>query len=220
MARAEESIYRDLKRQARSSSRRLKRTFDIVFALILIILISPVLLVLFVMVRLEGKPVVFSHTRVGLNGKPFECMKFRSMVPDAEQRLHHLLEHCEESREEWERDQKLRKDPRITRLGAFLRASSLDELPQLFNVLNGDMSIVGPRPIIEAELERYGNKAELYLSVRPGITGLWQVSGRNKVTYSRRVSLDALYVKRQSFLLDIWILLRTIKVVLTRHGAH
>ena len=142
------------------------------------------------------------------------------MIPDAEQALQELLRSSPEILQEWRESHKLRDDPRITKFGTFLRRSSMDELPQLWNVLKGDMSLVGPRPIVEDELERYGNKASIYMSVKPGMTGLWQILGRSNVTYSRRVSLDTWYVRKQCILLDVWILMRTAVVVFRRVGAH
>lgn len=142
------------------------------------------------------------------------------MVPDAEKILQELLASRPEILREWRENHKLRDDPRVTKIGQFLRKSSLDELPQLWNVIKGDMSLVGPRPIVEDEIERYGNKAKCYFSVKPGMTGLWQVMGRSNVTYSRRVSLDILYVRKQSIFLDAWVLIRTVAVVFRRIGAH
>ena len=197
-----------------------KRSFDIIGALSIAIICSPIILTIAVTIRLSGRPVLFSHQRVGKNRKMFPCHKFRSMIPDAEQVLQELLRSSPEILREWRESHKLRDDPRITKFGSFLRRSSMDELPQLWNVLKGDMSLVGPRPIVEDELERYGNKAMFYMSVKPGMTGLWQILGRSNVTYSRRVSLDTRYVRKQSFLLDTWILMRTVIVVIRRVGAH
>ena len=157
--------------------------------------------------------------RVGKGGHGFDCYKFRTMCVDAEQRLERMLAENPESRRQWETFQKLSSDPRITPIGRFLRKTSLDELPQLFNVLLGDMSLVGPRPISEAELVRYGESAKHYLICRPGITGLWQISGRNLLTYEDRVYLDALYARRRSLLVDIVIIFFTIRVVIGRDGA-
>ena len=167
----------------------------------------------------EGGPVIFAHTRIGKNGEPFRCLKFRTMLPDAEERLDAYLASNPEAREEWETHRKLSDDPRVTCLGRFLRKSSLDELPQFWNVLRGDMSIVGPRPITEQEAVHYGNRFGAYLSVRPGITGLWQVIGRSDTTYEERVSLDMQYVRGRSLMMDLRIILRTIVVVFTRNGA-
>jgi lipopolysaccharide/colanic/teichoic acid biosynthesis glycosyltransferase len=163
--------------------------------------------------------VLFAHYRVGRDGKLFRCMKFRSMLRDSEQVLAQLLRDDPQARAEWARDQKLADDPRITSVGQFLRRSSLDELPQLLNVLRGEMSLVGPRPITVSELTRYGSVRWHYLSVRPGITGLWQVSGRNNTSYEERVALDRHYVEQRSWIGDIGILLRTVRVVVLREGA-
>ena len=197
-----------------------KRLFDIVGSIGLFILLSPVFLVIMVAIRSTGKQVFFGHSRVGYGHETFRCYKFRSMVPDAEERLRKLLVEDPSAMLEWKATHKLKNDPRVTPIGAFLRKSSLDELPQLWNVLKGDMSLVGPRPIVSEELERYGNKAKDYCSVRPGMTGLWQILGRSNVTYSRRVSLDVSYVRKQGFWLDIWILFKTLGVVLRRVGAY
>jgi len=197
-----------------------KRIFDVMGALSIALVFTPVIVVIAIIIRCGGQPVVFSHQRVGKDRKMFQCYKFRSMVPDAEQILKTMLQSDPEVLREWRESHKLRNDPRITKFGAFLRRSSLDEMPQLWNVLKGDMSLVGPRPIVEDELERYGNKAKVYLFVKPGMTGLWQVMGRSNVTYSRRVSLDTLYVRKHTVFLDAWILLRTAIVVIRRIGAH
>lgn len=202
------------------ASRLAKRSFDLLGAISIALVCLPVIIIIAIIIRLSGLPVVFSHQRVGKGRKMFSCYKFRTMIPDAEQVLQKLLQSDSEALREWRQNHKLRDDPRITKFGEFLRKSSFDELPQLWNVLKGDMSLVGPRPIVEDELERYGNKANIYLSVRPGITGLWQVMGRSNVTYSRRVSLDTRYVRRQTILLDSWILIRTAIVVFKRIGAH
>lgn len=189
-------------------------------ALLLLLLLSPLLAgIAFLIWQRDGAPVLFAHYRVGLDGKLFRCMKFRSMLRSSEQVLADLLRSDPAAREEWVRDQKLRDDPRITPIGRFLRRSSLDELPQLLNVLRGEMNLVGPRPITVAELTRYGSVRWHYLSVRPGITGLWQVSGRNDTSYEERVSLDRRYVEQQSLLGDLTILLKTARVVVLREGA-
>lgn len=158
--------------------------------------------------------------RIGKNGKPFPCYKFRSMCVDAKIKLEELLETDPEAKAEWERDFKLRNDPRVTKSGAFLRKTSLDELPQIFNVLKGEMSLVGPRPIIHEELERYGEYVDDYLMVKPGITGMWQVSGRSDIDYEERVLLDSWYVRNWSVWIDIVMLFKTFKVVLLRKGAY
>ena len=197
-----------------------KRCFDILSALILITLLFPVLLMLGLLISRDGGPIFFAHQRVGMHGTPFNCLKFRSMGVNAREVLEQFLANNPKAMEEWAKDFKLKDDPRITRIGHFLRNTSLDELPQLWNVLKGDMSLVGPRPLVEQELERYGNQVDYYLQVRPGMTGLWQVSGRNDVEYSHRVYLDVWYVKNWSLWYDIAILFKTFKVVLKRQGAY
>ena len=189
-------------------------------ATVLLVLLAPVLaLVAWAVWRKDGAPILFSHYRVGQDGRLFRCLKFRSMVRDSEAALARLLREDEKAREEWEREQKLTVDPRITPIGRFLRRTSLDELPQLINVLRGEMNLVGPRPITVGELERYRGARWHYLCVRPGITGLWQVSGRNDTTYEERVELDRRYVERRSAWMDCFILIKTVKVVLTSEGA-
>ena len=189
-------------------------------ALVLIILLAPVFVyVAWRIWREDGAPVTFAHYRVGQRGRLFRCFKFRTMVRRADVVLAALLASDPAARAEWERDQKLRNDPRITAIGALLRKTSLDELPQLFNMLRGDMHLVGPRPVTVPELARYGSRKRHYLSVRPGLTGLWQVSGRNNTTYQARVQFDADYVERRNPLFDLWIVARTVKVLLTREGA-
>lgn len=186
----------------------------------LMALLAPAFVVLWWLVRKTGKQVFFGHERIGRGGKPFKCYKFRSMVPDAEKVLEELLRNDPAAREEWAREFKLKNDPRITSVGAFLRKTSLDELPQLWNVLKGEMSLVGPRPVVAEEIERYGQQAQHYMQARPGMTGLWQVSGRNDIDYDSRVYLDTWYVKNWSLWSDIVILLRTVRVVLGRDGAY
>lgn len=196
-----------------------KRSFDILGAISIALVFLPVMIVVGIIIRLSGQPVVFSHQRIGKGRKLFSCHKFRTMRPDAERVLQELIRSDPEVLREWRESHKLHDDPRITKFGEFLRKSSMDELPQLWNVLKGDMSLVGPRPIVEDELERYGNKAGAYLSVRPGMTGLWQIMGRSNVKYSRRVSLDTWYVRKQNVFFDAYILIRTAVVVLKRVGA-
>jgi undecaprenyl-phosphate galactose phosphotransferase len=196
-----------------------KRLGDILGAMILAVLFSPIFLLVFVGAAINGQSALFRHQRVGRDGKLFYCLKFQTMVPNAETLLQHLLVADPDLRSEWERDHKLKDDPRVTPIGRFLRATSLDELPQLWNVLKGDMSLVGPRPVTREELLRYGRNQVIYMLVRPGITGLWQVSGRNFVEYRKRVAMDVCYVKNQSMVLDLWILAKTVLVVVTRHGA-
>ncbi|KXJ42452.1 MAG: hypothetical protein AXW11_19100 [Marinobacter sp. Hex_13] len=175
---------------------------------------------IYILIRKDGPQVIFSHQRVGERGQLFGCLKFRTMVVNAQEVLAELLENDEAARKEWEKDFKLKFDPRITKIGAFLRKTSLDELPQLFNVLKGEMSLVGPRPVINEEMKRYGSNAGYYLSVRPGMTGLWQVSGRNDVSYSERVNLDIEYVTKWSFWGDVKILAMTVGVVLNKEGSY
>jgi len=189
-------------------------------ALMAIIALSPLLLVIAYKIwRIDGAPITFAHYRVGQRGRLFRCLKFRTMVRDSSAVLSDLLSNDPDARAEWARDHKLRNDPRITPIGGFLRKTSLDELPQLFNILRGEMHFVGPRPVTVEELVRYGVRKRHYLSVRPGLTGLWQVSGRNNTTYERRVQLDSEYVERRNPLFDTWIVLRTLKVLVTGEGA-
>ena len=197
-----------------------KRLFDVTGALVLAIVSLPVFVAVAVAIRLTGSPIFYSHNRVGLGRRTFRCYKFRTMVPNAQEVLQELLHRDSRALQEWRENHKLRNDPRITRMGNFLRTTSLDEIPQLWNVLKGDMSLVGPRPVVPDELERYGNRAQRYTTVRPGMSGLWQVSGRSNLTYSRRVSLDMLYIRRQNVALDLWVLWRTIFVVFDRGGSY
>jgi Undecaprenyl-phosphate galactose phosphotransferase WbaP len=198
-----------------------KRALDMIGAGIGLVLLSPFFLIVALMVRADGGPAFFAHQRVGRGGKLFGCLKFRSMVIDSQARLETLLANDPAARAEWEATRKLKNDPRITRIGRFLRSTSLDELPQLINVLRGEMSLVGPRPVQEAEIDRYyGASAAHYMAVRPGITGLWQVSGRSETSYESRVALDVAYVSRPSMIADLTILLRTPVAVLSRRGAH
>ncbi len=200
--------------------RACKRAFDLVAASLLLVLLSPVLLALAWQVKRDGGPAFFGHKRIGQGGKTFKCWKFRSMVVNAQEVLQELLATDAQARAEWEKEFKLKNDPRISRIGRFIRKTSLDELPQLWNVIKGEMSLVGPRPVIQAELERYGDDVTYYLEACPGVTGLWQVSGRNDVDYDTRVYLDAWYVKNWSLWTDISILFKTVGVVLGRDGAY
>ena len=197
------------------------RLADIVVALLALIALAPLMLVtaLAILISQPG-PVLFSQWRVGRHGQPFRCYKFRTMATNAQELLRDLLENDPVARAEWAADQKLRHDPRITPIGRFLRKSSIDELPQLFNVVKGEMSIVGPRPIVLDEIRRYGRYFDHYCRVRPGITGLWQVSGRNDTTYRRRVACDVAYVKSRSFLGNIQIIAATVPSVLQRSGSY
>jgi Undecaprenyl-phosphate galactose phosphotransferase WbaP len=205
---------------ARPGPRFVKRTFDLVASAALLILLAPLLVLFSWKIRRSGGRAIFGHLRIGQYGKRFQCLKFRTMVPNADHVLDALLEHDPKAREEWARDFKLKNDPRITSIGAFLRQTSLDELPQLWNVLKGEMSLVGPRPIIEEELERYGDQVGYYLEAPPGMTGLWQISGRNDTGYEDRVALDCWYVRNWSLWYDLVVLVKTIRVVLGRHGAY
>jgi Undecaprenyl-phosphate galactose phosphotransferase WbaP len=201
-------------------ARLTKRLFDTLVAALLLVVLSPLMLLIAIVLKREGGSVLFAHQRIGKNGRKFDCYKFRSMVPNAEQQLQSLLQHNAHLKAEWDKEHKLKDDPRISRMGEFLRRTSLDELPQLFNVLKSEMSLVGPRPIVEDELLKYGLDKSYYLMVRPGMTGLWQVSGRNDVDYETRVYLDAWYVKNWSLWYDLAILFKTIKVVFGRNGAY
>ena len=204
----------------RKIPQRIKRTFDLIVASLMLIGLLPLFLFLIVAIRQSGQRVIFGHARLGQNGKPFKCLKFRTMVPDAEEVLSKLLASNVEASAEWAKNFKLKNDPRITGIGRFLRKSSLDELPQLWNVLRGEMSLVGPRPIIEEELARYENKKDFFLEAKPGITGLWQISGRNDVSYAERVQLDAWYARNWHLWYDVVILLKTVKVVFGKKGAY
>lgn len=191
-----------------------------VIALLILLLVSPLMIAIAVAIwRTDGAPLLFGHYRVGRNGRLFRVYKFRSMRVDAQQRLADLLASNPVARAEWERDFKLVDDPRVTPIGRLLRRTSLDELPQLLNVIAGDMRLVGPRPITVQELRRYGAVRWHYLSVTPGMTGLWQVSGRNELSYDERVELDRRYVESRTVVMDVAILARTALVVVTGHGA-
>lgn len=197
-----------------------KRAFDVVGATVLGLLLSPLILIIVTLIRIEGEPILFRHKRIGRNGRVFHCIKFRTMVRNAEEVLRQLLNEHPELRDEWTENHKLRNDPRVSKVGRVLRLTSLDELPQLWNVLRGEMSLVGPRPVVRAELLRYGRCASKYMAVRPGLTGLWQVKGRNDTTYRRRVAMDKFYIQNQSLLLDLYILAATPAAVLRRNGAY
>lgn len=199
----------------------IKYIFDMVLTIIGTICISPILICIAIWIYKDSPgPVIFKHMRVGKDGKIFPCYKFRSMCVDAKEKLEELLKNDPEARAEWERDFKLKHDPRITKSGAFLRRTSLDELPQIFNVLKGEMSLVGPRPIIKDEMERYGNHIDDYLMVKPGIAGIWQCSGRSDTTYQERVQMDSWYVRNWSVWLDIMILWKTLEAVIAKKGAY
>ncbi|EXI61325.1 hypothetical protein MHD_10915 [Mannheimia granulomatis] len=205
---------------AKRSSRFIKRSVDIIGSITIILGLSPLLLTLYFLIKRDGGDVIYGHERIGRDGKIFKCLKFRSMVVNSKEVLAELLANDPIAKAEWEKDFKLKNDPRITKVGHFLRKTSLDELPQLFNVLKGEMSLVGPRPIVQEELERYQDDVSYYLMAKPGMTGLWQVSGRNDVDYETRVYFDSWYVKNWSLWNDIAILFKTINVVLKRDGAY
>jgi len=196
-----------------------KRIFDIAFASVVLTVFSPLYLAIALIVSMSSRgSVLYVHSRVGLNGSKFNCIKFRTMIHGADQVLEDYLNSCPISRAEYEASFKLKHDPRITRIGKFLRTTSLDELPQFWNVLVGDMSVVGPRPLVQSELSKYGSAIDKVLSVRPGIAGLWQVSGRNDIPYAKRVQIDASYVRLMSFWLDISLIFKTILVVVFPRG--
>ena len=206
---------------ARPYYRFVKRVFDICVTLVGLILIIPVGVIISAMIYIDNPgPVIFAHKRVGKNGKEFPCYKFRSMIVNAEEALkEYLLEHPE-AQKEWERDFKLKNDPRITRVGRFLRRTSLDELPQIINVLKGEMSLVGPRPIVKKEIAKYGSYIQDFYLVPPGITGVWQVSGRSDTTYEERVQMDSWYVHNWSVWIDIVYLAKTVTAVILKKGAY
>ena len=199
-----------------------KRLFDIGFSIVALVFLLPVFLFISLLLFIfSSGPLFFSSARAGKNGKPFVCWKFRTMYPDAAEMLPQLLENCENSKEQWETYLKLKHDPRVTPIGKWLRKASLDELPQLWNVLKGDLSIVGPRPYLLEEVETgLQGEAEKILSLRPGITGIWQTSGRNRLPFSQRIALDAQYVDKRSFLFDLWLICKTIPTLLFMKGAY
>jgi exopolysaccharide production protein ExoY len=195
-----------------------KRVFDLLFALLLLPVIAPLIFMLWVIVIADGGSGFFGHERIGKNGRVFRCWKIRSMVPDAENSLGTYLENNPEATKQWALNFKLDNDPRITRIGNFIRATSLDELPQILNVIKGEMSFVGPRPVTQVEQEKYGLARSAYLATTPGITGLWQVSGRNTTSYDKRVELDMQYAQTKSLALDLWIITLTAGAVLKQTG--
>ena len=206
---------------AHRHNRIIKRAFDLVLCLLGLVVVVPVCAIIAIAVRLDSKgPAIFVHHRIGQGGRTFPCYKFRTMIPDAEAVLKDYLARHPEARKEWEKDYKLKDDPRVTRLGAFLRKTSLDELPQVFNVLKGDMSLVGPRPIVRGEIPKYGEYFRDFCIVPPGITGMWQASGRSDTTYEERVQMDTWYVRNWSVWIDITYLCKTFWIVLARKGAY
>jgi len=208
---------------ARLNKKFAKRGFDVIFSLLILVLFSPVYLCLALLVALSSPgPIFYVQERVGKNHKPFDCIKFRTMVINADEMLLELMETSPQMRQEFEDNFKIKKDPRITRIGRFLRLTSLDEFPQFWNVLKGDMSVVGPRPLVAEELPCYGVHIDKVLTIKPGITGLWQVSGRNDIPYNRRILIDVYYAMSQNFWLDLWIIVKTISVVIVpkNNGAY
>jgi len=199
--------------------RFLKAAFDIGFAAGAIFFTVPMFLLITVLVSLDGGPALFRHMRIGKDGRPFPCLKFRTMVVNGDEVLAKTLAEDRHAAAEWALNRKLTKDPRVTRIGRFLRLTSLDEIPQLFNVLRGEMSLVGPRPIVKAEVVRYGRDIAFYYRVKPGVTGLWQVNGRSNTSYHRRVALDVWYVQNWSLWHDVAILFKTLPALLKREGA-
>ena len=200
-----------------------KRIFDIVFALLFLIVFSPVYLILMVLIALNSQgPIFYVQQRVGKNHQLFKCIKFRTMVNNADEMLEAIVQDSDQMRQEFRDSFKLKQDPRITKIGKFLRLTSLDEFPQFWNVLKGEMSVVGPRPLVPEELPKYGRKINTVLQIRPGITGLWQVSGRNDIPYPKRVQIDVYYATSHNWLLDLWIIYKTIGVVIfpRNNGAY
>jgi exopolysaccharide production protein ExoY len=198
-----------------------KRGLDIVIASAGLLLLMPLMLMIAFLVKISSPgPAIYGHQRVGLGGKPFKCLKFRTMVSNGDDVLKRHMMRSEEARREWEATRKLKYDPRVTAVGAVLRSTSVDELPQLINVLRGEMSIVGPRPVVQDELRHYGVYSSHYCSARPGLTGLWQVSGRSDVTYEARVNFDRLYCENWSLTKDLVLIARTVPAVLSRKGTY
>jgi exopolysaccharide production protein ExoY len=199
-----------------------KRIFDILFSTAVLAMTAPMMAIIALLVRFSSKGnIVYAHERIGRGGKPFKCYKFRTMYRDADSRLKDILDSCPLMRQEWEQMHKLKNDPRVTPIGKFLRKTSLDEFPQFWNVLRGDLSVVGPRPVVRYEVTRHlGPKAAKILSIRPGLTGLWQVSGRSDTTYAKRIQLDEEYIDKQSILLDMKIISLTIPRMISSRGAY
>lgn len=198
-----------------------KRFIDLFLLLISSPVVLPVVLIVSLIVKISSPgPVFYGHKRTGKNGKEFKCWKFRSMVIDADKQLEKILAENPEMRAEWEKDRKFTNDPRVTKIGKILRKTSIDEIPQFFNILTGEMSFIGPRPVTEPELKKYGNKAQIILSVQPGLSGMWQISGRSDTGYEERVTLDSYYIQNWSVWLDIWIIIKTVYVVLRGKGAY
>ena len=202
-------------------AQRIKRALDLFGVTVGGLLMSPLLLIIVVLIKLDSPgPVLFGHRRLGARDEHFLCWKFRTMHVDAERKLNEYLQGRPSLQAEWEQNHKLHNDPRVTRIGRFLRKTSLDELPQLWNVLCAEMNLIGPRPIVDAEVPKYGEVYELYRRIRPGMSGFWQVSGRSNMDYGERVAMDSYYVRNWSVWLDVIILARTAKVVLLGRGAY
>jgi len=198
-----------------------KRGFDILGAVMGILLLGPLFIMIAALIKItDGGSIFYGHPRVGHNGDEFKCLKFRTMVPNGDAVLRNHLRQNPDEMIEWTTTRKLKNDPRITRVGAVLRKLSLDELPQLANVLRGEMSLVGPRPVVDDELALYGRFAAYYLKARPGLTGLWQISGRNDVSYDARVAFDREYVENWSLTSDVWIIVRTVPAVCAQQGSY
>ena len=200
-----------------------KRIFDIVFALSVLTIFAPLYLILMIVVALNSQgPIFYVQQRIGKNHRPFKCIKFRTMIDNADEALEAIMQDSDQMRAEFQESFKLKQDPRITNLGRFLRLTSLDEFPQFWNVLKGEMSVVGPRPLVPEELPKYGRKIDTVLKIKPGITGLWQVSGRNDIPYPKRVQIDVYYAISHNWLLDLWIVYKTIGVILfpRNNGAY
>ena len=211
----------DHRRMADCRSSALKRSFDLTIALVTCVIFSPIFILLaLVLILFQGRPVLIAHRRLGHGGQSFPCFKFRTMVTNASEALAEHLKANPDARREWETTRKLRDDPRITPFGAVLRKSSADELPQLLNIIRGEMSLVGPRPIVEEEVAHYGPYIQYYLQVRPGLTGAWQISGRNDTSYQQRVDLDTEYARSWSFGRDLKIIIKTIPAVLRSKGCY
>ena len=207
-------IKKDLKKKAYM---HVKRMSDVILSIIGLIILSPIFLLLALFVKLDSKgPVFFAHTRIGKNGKKFKMYKFRTMYENAEDMI---KDFTPEQMKEWKENYKLTNDPRVTKVGKILRKTSLDELPQIINILKGELSIIGPRPVTNPELEKYGNNKDEFLSVTPGLTGYWQANGRSNTTYEQRMEMELYYCKNMSFLLDLKIFFKTILTVLKREGA-
>lgn len=199
-----------------------KRAFDILFSITALLMCTPIFLAIALAIGLSSRgKIIYSHQRIGRGGKPFRCYKFRTMYADADNRLNELLAGNPILQQEWLQKRKLTRDPRVTCVGKFLRKTSLDELPQFWNVLKGDLSIVGPRPVVREEVINFlGPKAEKILSVRPGLTCIWQVSGRSDTSYSTRIQLDEEYIDSHSLLLDLKLILKTIPRMISSKGAY